>query len=145
MTILGIDYGAKKVGLAISDEKKQMALPLKILLNTDNNQIFDQIKEICEKNSVEKIVVGVPVSMGNGKTKTFWRQVDLQNQQMKEVLNFVNWLKKYLDLSVELEDERLSTKLATGLRRDLVKKGPDDAVAAMLILQSYLDRLNSQF
>jgi len=43
MTILGIDYGAKKVGLAISDEKKQMALPLKILLNTDNNQIFDQI------------------------------------------------------------------------------------------------------
>ena len=143
MSILGIDYGRKKIGLAVSDEGHRLALPLEVLIGQNQSQIKARLELICQQNQIEKIIVGVPVSMQNGSKKIFWRQVDLQNQQMKKVLNFVNWLKKNLDLPVELEDERLSTKLANGLRRDLVKKGPDDAVAAMLILQSHLDKMKN--
>ncbi|MFA6215011.1 MAG: Holliday junction resolvase RuvX [Patescibacteria group bacterium] len=142
MAILGIDYGAKKIGLAKSDEANKFALPLEILTGKSQPEILARLNEVCQEHQIEKIIVGVPVSMrakGNGE---LFREVDLQNKQMQEVLNFVAWLKENIDLPVETEDERLSTKMANGLRRDLVKKGPDDAVAAMLILQSYLDKLN---
>lgn len=142
MTILGIDYGAKKIGLAVSDEQNRLALPLEILIDLSQAAILDKIKEICQKHSIDQIVVGVPISFSAQKKETLLREVDLQNQQMKDVLAFVDWLKKNVDLLIEVEDERLSTKMANGLRKDLVKKGPDDAVAAMLILQSYLDRIS---
>jgi len=145
MAILGIDYGAKKIGLAKSDDKQKIALPLEILSNTGKADVLFRLKEVCQEYEISKIVVGVPVSLSSGKEKTFWRQKDLQNKQMKEVLGFVSWLKDNIDLPVEIEDERLSTKMANGLRRDLVKKGPDDAVAAMLILQTYLDKQNQEF
>ncbi len=142
MSILGIDYGSKKIGLAISDEQNKMALPLLVLFDRSREEIKKQLEEIGQNRQVEKIVVGVPLSFQNSKANTFWRQKDLQNAQMKEVLGFIQWLKDNVDLPIEVEDERLSTKLANGLRKDLVKKGPDDAVAAMLILQAYLDRIN---
>jgi len=140
MAILGIDYGAKKIGLAVSDEQQKLALPLEVLINLSQAEILNKIKEISQKYNIDQIVVGVPVSFSAGKKETLLREVDLQNQQMKEVLAFVSWLKEKGDWPVEVEDERLSTKMANGLRRDLIKKGPDDAVAAMLILQSYLDK-----
>jgi len=145
MSILGIDYGAKKIGLAISDGQDKLALPLEILINTDSKSVLKRIEEVCQNYKIKKIIIGVPVSFSGQKKETLFREVDLQNQQMKEVLAFVDWLKKNTDLPIEVEDERLSTKMANGLRKDLVKKGPDDAVAAMLILQTYLDRnLKSQ-
>ena len=64
------------------------------------------------------------------------RQKDLQNQHLRDVLGFVRWLQTALALSVEVEDERLTTRQANRLG----VRGQDDAVAAMLILQSYLDK-----
>ncbi|MFA5022444.1 MAG: Holliday junction resolvase RuvX [Patescibacteria group bacterium] len=140
MAVLGIDYGAKKIGLAKSDDQNNMAFPLEILFNTGRADILKRIKEVCGQNQIEKIIVGVPVSFTAKKKEGLLRPVDLDNQQMKEVLAFIDWLKQNIDLPIEAEDERLSTKLANSLRKDLVKKGPDDAVAAMLILQTYLDK-----
>jgi len=142
MSILGIDYGAKKIGLAVSDEQDKLALPLEVLINANAGGVLQRIEEVCEDYKIKKIIIGVPISLAGQKKEMLFREVDLQNQQMKEVLAFVNWLKENIDLPVEVEDERLSTKMARGLRKDLVKKGPDDAVAAMLILQSYLDKNN---
>ncbi|MAF14334.1 MAG: Holliday junction resolvase RuvX [Parcubacteria group bacterium] len=142
MAVLGIDYGAKKIGLAKSDEEQKFALPLEILYNSGKTEVLDHLKNICQQYNIKTIVIGVPVSLHQGEKKTFWRQKDLQNKQMKEVLGFVNWLKDNINLPIEIEDERLTTKMANGLRKDLVKKGHDDAVAAMLILQSYLDKVN---
>ncbi len=141
MAILGIDYGVKKIGLAKSDHYNKIALPLEILINKSREELLFYLKNICTEYGVKKVVVGVPVSMQHSEKKTFGRQKNLNNKQMQEVLRFVNWLKENIDLPVEIEDERLSTKMAQGLRKGIVKKGPDDAVAAMLILQSYLDRL----
>jgi len=140
MSILGIDYGAKKIGLAKSDESGLMALPLDIIRFDSKEKVLKKIKEICDQEDVSEIVIGVPISLKAEKRDTFFRRKDLQNAQMKEVLSFINWLKENINLPIEVEDERLSTKMANGLRKDLVKKGPDDAVAAMLILQTFLDK-----
>ena len=140
MSILGIDYGAKKIGLAKSDEKNRFALPFDIIKIDDRDEILARLKDICEKENIEKIVVGVPISLQAEKRD----RLDLKNKQMQEVLPFIDWLKLNLPLPIEIEDERLSTKMANSLGKGLVKKGSDDdAVAAMVILQSYLDRLNS--
>ncbi|NUM25034.1 MAG: Holliday junction resolvase RuvX [Candidatus Buchananbacteria bacterium] len=140
MSILAIDYGAKKIGLAKSDDQNKFALPLGIISHTSKPATLAVLKKTCAEHAVEKIVVGVPVSFQSGGKKTFWRQVDLQNEQMKEVLSFIHWLKDEIDLPIEIEDERLSSKMAGGLLRGTGNKGADDHVAAMLILQTYLDR-----
>ncbi len=140
MAVLGIDYGAKKIGLAISDEQNKIALPFDILINLSKSEILEKIKEICQKHSISQIIVGVPISFSRQKKEALFREVDMQNKQVKEILSFIDWIKKNIDLPLEIEDERLSTKMANGLRKGLVKKGHDDAVAAMLILQSYLDK-----
>ena len=141
MSILGIDYGAKKIGLAISDEENRLALPLEILANTNKKEVLAKLLQICRDHNITKIVIGVPISLAAEKRQTFWRQKDLDNRQMKEVLAFVDWLRSALEIPIEVEDERLSTKMANGLRKEMVRKGADDAVAAMLILQTYLDKL----
>jgi len=141
--ILGIDYGLKKVGLAISDSSGELALPLTIIINQGKEKLLAELKAICREHQVEKIVVGLPLSFAGNKENGLLRQKDLANKQLQTILLFVDWLKDNIDLPLEVEDERLSTKLANHLSKDLIKKGPDDAVAAMLILQSYLDKQNN--
>ena len=139
MAVLGIDYGAKKIGLAKSDELGHLALPLTVLIGKSKAEVLKFINESIKEHSISTIVVGVPISLSSG-ADTLLRPVDYANKQMQEVLGFIDWLKKNVSVPVAMEDERLSTKLARGLRKDLVKQGPDDAVAAMLVLQSYLDK-----
>lgn len=138
MTLLGIDYGAKKIGLAKA--VNGLAVPLGVVANISKSQVLEQLQAYCQQENVEKIIVGVPISLKSSGQSVVLRDKDLQNQQMQEVLAFINWLKKNLAVPIEFEDERLTTKLARGLQKDLTKKNGDDAVAAMLILQTYLDR-----
>lgn len=139
MTILSIDYGAKKIGLAKSDGAESMALPLDIIPHTSKAEVLEKINNICQENDIGKIVVGVPVSLSNGK-KDLIREIDSGNKQMKEVLGFIDWLKQSIDIPIEMEDERLSTKMAGELMKGEMKGQDDDAIAAMLILQNYLDK-----
>ena len=136
MTILGIDHGAKKIGLAISSEDQRLALPLEIVSATTTEALLERLRTVCQQHQVERIIVGVPLSLKAEKRQTFWRQKDFQNQHMRDVLQFVRWLQTALELPVEVEDERLTTRQANRLG----VRGQDDAVAAMLILQTYLDR-----
>jgi len=141
MSILGIDYGAKKIGLAKSDQNQKIAMPLRTVFNHNQPALLIELQSVCQAENIEKIVVGVPVSLSASQGNLL-RDKDLQNQQVKEVLSFIIWLRGNINLPVEMEDERLSTKMANRLQRDLVKKNGDDPVAAMLILQSYLDKIN---
>jgi len=140
MALLGVDYGAKKIGLAKGDKASGVATPLKTIANHGQESVRLAIEEICRDENVEQIVVGVPLSLHPHRRTTFLRQKDLQNQQMREVIGFIEWLRQTFDLPVEIEDERLSTKQANGLTKDLIQQYGDDAVAAMFILQTFLDK-----
>lgn len=132
MAILGIDYGSKKIGIAKSDENNRFAMPLEIIKNKKINEALARIKEICQNEEIEKIVIGLPMGFHSSAKP---------NQQLQDVLDFIEIVKGSIDLPVETEDERLSSKLANVLGKNQKKKGDDDAVAASLVLQTYLDKL----
>lgn len=123
MKILGIDYGKRKIGLAISDEKETFAFPLEVILN--NNQTLSKLEKILVDNNISTIVIG---ESKNRKGEN--------NQIMFEVNKFVKQLEKF-NLNIIMEPEFLTTQEA---RRIIGSDSFDDARAAALILKSYLDR-----
>ena len=127
MNILGIDWGKSKIGLAIGSTEVRVASPFKVLKITDFENL---IKQIIDKENVELIVLGKPVSL-SGETNL-----------SQEFNKFVLELEK-LNLKIILEDERLSTRSAQTLSRDFkkTKRANDDDIAASVILQSYLDKI----
>jgi len=128
MNILGIDYGEKRIGLALADREMKIATPYKILGNKGFDFVVNEIRKICETESVGEIVVGLPVSL-RGKIEF----------QAKKVLEFVKFLEVNLKISVKTEDERLTSAMVDKLAEE--QKVERDAIAAMLILQSYLDKM----
>jgi putative Holliday junction resolvase len=132
--ILGIDHGNVRVGLALSDPLKIIAKPYKTITYKNGNDLFRQLNGIITDECVEHIVVGFPKGMGGQTTK-----------QTEIVTLFVQQLKEEIDLSVSLEDERLSSVSAEkALILQNVKtghnKGRIDETAAAIVLQQYLDR-----
>ena len=136
MRILGIDYGTKRIGIAISDPLGITASGVAVLGKGENfDQDILEIKKIIKKyEGVDQIVVGLP--------KTLRGEVGFA---ASAVLEFVGALKKEFKLAVETWDERLSTAeaekmlIAAGLSREKRKKVIDQSAAAN-ILQGYLDR-----
>lgn len=127
MRYLGIDYGEKRVGLAVSDEELKLAFPLSVL---DNSQgLIKEIIDVCKTNSVEKIIVG--------ESKDFSGK---ENKIMEEIKPFVEKLKKATLVSVETHPEFLTSFAA---ERFQGKNNMHDASAAALILQSFLDTLKN--
>lgn len=132
MAILGIDFGAKKIGLAKSDSHNTFAMPFGIIKETEPGQLLSKLSEIIKQEEITELVVGKPVSLKGDQKNT--------NAQLKTVNDFVIWLKNNFSLPVFEQDERLTSRQAKNLILDSTQKGDDDAVAAMLILQSYLDQ-----
>ena len=132
--ILGIDYGKKRTGVAVSDPLGIFATPLETVPSAD---IVAYIKNYTQKERVSAIVVGYPVNMDNTPSEAA-RFVD----------QFLNLLKKHFpSLSVILEDERFTSKMAFqtmidgGVKKmDRRDKSMVDKISAAIILQSYLDR-----
>ncbi len=142
MSILGIDYGDRKVGLAKAVEGSTLAVPLEVVMNAGMRPLLRTLKQICEREGVTAVVVGVPVSLaGHGAGEGKLRPADYANEQMQKVLDFVERLRASLGLEVVTQDERLSTQEANRLSADRRKGASEDAVAAMIILQAYLDRV----
>ncbi|MCC3143708.1 Holliday junction resolvase RuvX [Halanaerobium sp. Z-7514] len=136
MRILGIDYGNKRVGIAVSDALGWTAQPLTTLKQQGHQKLLAEIKEYIEKYQVEKIVVGMPYSMDGSRGK-----------RAEITQAFINFLENNLAIPVEIQDERLTTSQAENilLEADLSRKDRKDVidkVAAALILQSYLDLNN---
>lgn len=128
MRHLGIDYGTKRIGLAISDEGGTMAFPYSILENSKSS--LGEIRSICGHESVETIVIG--------------ESVDYKGQPnivKKEIDKFIVELKKIVKVPIIEEREFLSTQQA---RYYQTKRKHVDDSAASIILQSYLDRKNNK-
>jgi putative Holliday junction resolvase len=124
MKYLGIDYGAKRVGLAVSDENGKMAFPLDVLSN--DKRMMERIKQVCKTERIESIVIGESKDFG-GK----------DNIIMKDAKIFGAGLKKIVKLPIHWEHEFYTSAEAERLQG---KHGMLDASAAAIILKSYLDK-----
>ena len=127
---LGLDIGDRRIGVAMSDPQGILASPLTIIERTDEPADISAILAIIEQNEVGMVIAGLPLSLRG----------DIGPQAAK-VSDFIRELSKHTKVPVELRDERLTTVSARRLMRTLGKprKARDDAVAAALILQEYLD------
>lgn len=132
--ILAIDYGEKRIGLALSDISQFLASPYKTIENRSKKIVINEIKEIIQLKEVEEIVVGLPKTMKG----TF-------SKKTKEVEAWVNYLKKHISIPVHLFDERLSTIQAHQVvhakgKKVGQEKNKIDQYSASIVLQAYLDR-----
>ncbi len=130
--VLAVDFGLKRIGLAISDPMGTMALPYATLVKKDNSQLMDEIQGIVDKEGVECLVVGLPMGLNGEETLT-----------TRQARNFAGRLGRMTSLPVYLEDERLSSSEAAlrlkslGLTSRKHKKVLDQ-IAATIILESFL-------
>jgi len=133
LTILALDLGERWVGVAVSDPSDFLASPFKTVEVTKAGSLIEEILQIVEEKGVEKIVVGLPISMAGS-----W------NNQTKSVNDFIIALSAYTDVPIFPVDERLSTveaerRLIESGHRMARSKQRIDAVAATIILQAFLD------
>ena len=130
--ILALDVGRKRIGVAVSDEWQWTAQPLTVIKRKDDEGVFKTIANLVEEQEVIKVVVGLPVTL-RGEI----------GHAAKEVLGFVEELKKRLSMPIITWDEALTTAEAEEilLEADLSRKKRRqviDKLAAALILESYL-------
>ena len=132
--ILAIDYGKKRIGLAVTD-------PLKIIANrlvtVSAHTIWDFLKDYFQKEQVERVVVGYPRQMNNEPSDA-----------VLYIDPFLNRFRKlYPEMPLELVDERFTSKMAfqtmidAGLKKEARQnKGTIDTISATIILQSYMEQ-----
>ena len=141
MRIIGLDFGSKTVGVAVSDELLITAQGIEIVRRKSENklrQTLARIEELIKEYNVEKIVLGFPKNMNNS-----------EGERCEKNLEFKEMLERRTGLTVELWDERLTTVAAdnlmmeAGIRRENRKEYVDQ-IAASFILQGYLDYLQNE-
>lgn len=139
MRILGLDFGSRTVGVAVSDPLMITAQGVEIIRRKDENklrQTLARIEELVKEYQAERIVLGLPKNMNN----TMGERVD-------KTMEFKASLERRTGLQVVMWDERLTTVAAdqamieAGIRREN-RKDYVDMIAASLILQGYLDSLS---
>ena len=140
MRILGLDYGDKTIGVAVSDSAGRMALPLETIRRKEAGKLrrsLARLEEICCQYEVEQLVVGLPINMD-----------DSEGERAALCRAFGEKAGRRCALPVAYEDERLSSweaeeVLSAGgvARKD--RKNTEDQIAAALILRSYLERRQS--
>lgn len=130
--VLGLDYGKRRTGVAISDPLADIAFPRETISCNKQKEVIQRISKICHDEQIETIVVGLPCNMKGEDTA--------QTESTREFAEKLG--KRIKNARIELFDERLSTIQA---ERSLIEKGIKkfseiDEIAAQIILQAWLDR-----
>lgn len=126
---LGIDWGEKKIGLAIADEETRLAFADQVVFNDE--KVWENLNKIIDDYSVNKIIIGLSTH-------------DVQSDNEKKIKAFAENLKKKFDIEIIFTEEMFSTREAhENLKKQEIKKLDlkDDAEAARVLLQSYLDHV----
>ncbi|MCX6794880.1 MAG: Holliday junction resolvase RuvX [Candidatus Falkowbacteria bacterium] len=124
LNYLGLDWGEKRIGLATADSEVRLALPLKTVAN------LAEVLSVLKEEETNVIVIGAPQKMsGEAADNPAW-------------VSFVAQLRGKSGLLVETVDERLSSLAADALGGEDKETAGRDEIAASIILQSYLDKLN---
>ena len=138
MRVLAIDFGMKRMGLAVSDALGITAQGLRTLQRTRLDDDLEKIRQLTEEYATERVLVGNPIGHGGGETA-----------MSRKAAEFAEKLRRRLTCPVQLWDERLTSVEAnralreTGLTLGKRQKAVD-RVAATLLLQSYLDYLSNE-
>ena len=135
--ILGIDYGRKRIGLAVTDPLKIFASPLKTI-STQDFDVF--LKDYMKTEEIEAFVIGYPVKLNNQPSES-----------VTYINPFIRKLKKeFPDKEISLVDERFTSQMALrtmidgGVKKDdRQDKSMIDKISASIILQSYLDKISN--
>jgi len=134
--LLAIDYGEKRLGLAISDPNQIISKPLKTLILSDSKYIYNELEKIISDYEIQKLIIGLPIGMDGKNT-----------QQTSKVEAFKENLQNKIGIPIILFDERLSSVSA---KKSLISQGIKtghnkskiDQTAAAIFLQHFLDTLN---
>ena len=135
MRIMALDVGSRTIGIACSDALLMTAQGIETIRRTSLENDFNRLRELISEYEVNELVVGMPKNMNGTK-----------GDRAEKTEEFVEKMKAVIDLPVTFWDERLSTVMA---ERQLIaadvsrkkRKGVIDKMAAVVILQGYLDRL----
>lgn len=138
MRIMGLDYGTKTIGIAISDPLCYTAQGIETITRKDPTNLIEsmnRLKELIDEYDITEILVGMPINMNN-----------TEGERVRGTNYFVNKLKNDLDVTISTFDERLSTIAANRILEEAnvqahKRKDVIDKIAAQLILQTYLDLL----
>ncbi|MDD2921556.1 MAG: Holliday junction resolvase RuvX [Anaerolineales bacterium] len=138
MRILSVDHGEKRIGLALSDETATIASPLKVVEHISRAIDAAQVAEIAAQNNVALIVVGQSFD-----------DEGAPNPAGRRAARFADELKNQTNIPIEMWDESFSTQEARSARIQLgvsrkKRAGHQDAFAAVVILQSYLESRRAQ-
>jgi putative holliday junction resolvase len=131
--ILCLDYGRKRIGVSVSDPFGKTAQPMDTWVGLGEADLVGRIREVIEREGVDRIVVGYPLTLGGEK-----------GPMTKVVDRFIRFLTRFFSVPVVPWDERLSSAEAQRILHRVHKKPSRmkkqvDLIASMLILQSYLD------
>ena len=136
MRLLGLDLGTKTLGISISDITKTIATNYKTLYfeNEDYDSLINPLKEIIKEEEIEKIILGYPKNMNN----TIGPRAQITEE-------FKNKIENKLNIEVILQDERLTSVISNNVLIEAnvsrkKRKKKVDGIAAVIILQSYLDK-----
>lgn len=130
--VLGLDVGKKRIGISISDALLYTAQPVETIDRSPEKNAIEKIKNICQNNSVKKIVVGLPKHMNN-----------TIGEQAQDCIAFSELLSD--EFEIIFEDERLTSRQAENIlalqgKKYTKNKHLIDLKSACIILQQYLDR-----
>lgn len=134
MRVIGLDYGTKTCGVALSDESKVLASPIETIRYNVLEELLSSLDTYFQKYNIEKIILGNPINLDGSISK-----------RSEETLTFKLLLEERYNKEVILEDERLTSVIVNnmlidnGTRRENRKKVVDK-LAASLILETYLNR-----
>lgn len=128
MRYLGVDFGAARTGLSLSDTTGLICRPLTVVMERDIEALIDRVLEYASSEDVGEIVVGLPRPLSGGT-----------NAQLEAAEAFADRLRERASATVVTWDERFTSKLA---ERGRSSSTSADAVAACYVLQNYLDALH---
>ena len=134
MKILSVDYGDVRTGIAMSDVRGMLASPFCVIDESYQPKLVDRIVQIVEENKIEKIVIGLPRNMDGS-----------YGYRCDECRSLGDAINEKIDVDIFYEDERLTTVMAHNVLSDNNVRGKKrkqtvDAVSAVMILQSFLDK-----
>jgi len=138
MRFLGIDYGTKRIGLAVGDNETGFAFPLMTVKAEPESEAIDAIVSFITEEKIERIVIGMPYRMSG--------ESDVKGETVMRVEAFIVALGERMHIPIDTEDERMTTAYVERMRRDsgMKKEHFDkDSAAAAAILDTYLSRIRN--